>query len=98
MIDRDDVQGGRPGYAGPASLVVGDVRHAVRVRLTGSINPFDGHYHWQGTVYDAPAEVRSGSAAARLCVADVDVAARLVERTAGGHLMISGTGRPPFPL
>ena len=98
MIDRDDVQGGRPGYAGPASRVVGDVRHAVRVRLTGSINPFDGHYHWQGTVYDAPAEVRSGSAAARLCVADVDVAARLVERTAGGHLMISGTGRPPFPL
>ncbi|KMO79488.1 DUF4873 domain-containing protein [Mycolicibacterium obuense] len=98
MIDGDDVQDGRPGYAGPASLVVGDVRHVVRVRLTGSINPFDGHYHWQGTVYDAPAEVRSGSAAARLCVADVDVAARLVERTAGGHLMISGTGRPPFPL
>jgi len=86
------------GYAGPASLVVGDIQHAVRVRLKGSINPFDGHYHWQGTVYDAPAEVRSGGAAARLCVADYEVAARLVERTAGGHLMISGTGRPPFPL
>ncbi len=89
---------GKPGYAGPASLVIGDARHEVRVRLTGSINPFDGHYHWQGTVYDAPAEVRSGSTAARLCVAEVDVAARLVERTAGGHLMISGVGRPPFPL
>lgn len=92
------IDDGKPGYAGPASLVVGDTRHVVRVRLTGAINPFDGHYHWQGTVYDAPAEVRSGSTAARLCVADVDAVARLVERTAGGHLMVSGVGRPPFPL
>jgi hypothetical protein len=86
------------GYAGPAVLVVGDVRHDVRVRLKGTMNPFDGHYHWQGTVFDAPPEVASGRSPARLCVADYDVATRLVERTAGGHLMVSGTGRPPFPL
>lgn len=93
-----DGDGGGGGYAGPASLVVGDVRHPVRVRLKGSLNAFDGHYHWQGTVYDAPAELRSGTTPARLCVDDYDVPTRLVERTAGGHLMISGTGRPPFAL
>lgn len=84
-------------YAGPASLVVGDIRHVVRVRLKGRINPFDGHYHWQGTVHDAPADVRSGGAPVRLCVDDRDAPARLVERTPEGHLMISGMGPPPFP-
>lgn len=82
-------------YAGPASLVVGDERHPVRIRLTGYMNPFDGHYHWQGTVHDAPAQVTAGRPAV-LCVGDRDATARLVERTAAGDLMISGTGRPPF--
>jgi hypothetical protein len=82
-------------YAGPASLVVGDERHPVRIRLTGYLNPFDGRYHWQGTVHDAPSEVNAGRAVV-LCVGDRDATARLVERTPGGHLMISGTGRPPF--
>ena len=82
-------------YAGPASLVVGDKRHPVRVRLTSYLNAFDGRYHWQGTVHDAPAEVKAGTPVV-LCVGDRDASARLVEEVAGGHLMISGTGRPPF--
>jgi hypothetical protein len=82
-------------YAGPASLVVGDERHPVRIRLKGYLNTFDGRYHWQGTVHDAPADVQVGKTV-RLCVGDRDAAARLVERASGGGLMISGTGRPPF--
>lgn len=82
-------------YAGPASLVVDDQRHPVRIRLTGHLNPFDGHYHWQGTVHDAPAEVKAGRAVV-LCIGDRDSAARLLEHTPAGDLMISGTGRPPF--
>ncbi|PRC46045.1 DUF4873 domain-containing protein, partial [Mycobacterium sp. ITM-2017-0098] len=31
-------------YAGTASLVVGEQRHPVRIRLAGHLNPFDGHY------------------------------------------------------
>lgn len=82
-------------YAGPASLVVDEQRHAVRTRLSGHLNPFDGQYHWQGTVHGAPPEVKAGGAVV-LCVGDRDAAARLVEHTAAGDLMISGTGRPPF--
>ncbi|MGE2833306.1 DUF4873 domain-containing protein [Mycobacterium sp. SMC-4] len=82
-------------YTGTASLVVGEERHPVRIRLKGYLNVFDGHYHWQGTVYDAPADVQAGKPV-QLCVGDRDAVARLVERTPGGGLMISGTGRPPF--
>ena len=83
-------------YAGPACLIVHDARHAVRVRLKGSVNPFDGHFHWQGTVYDAPAHLKPAGAQVRLGIDDTEAPARLVERTVDGHLMISGTGRPPF--
>ncbi|WP_349270339.1 hypothetical protein MPNTM1_01309 [Mycolicibacterium parafortuitum] len=85
-------------YTGAADLIVDEARYAVRVRLKGSVNPFDGHYHWQGTVFDAPDHVNPGGAQVRLCVDDHHAVARLVERTADGHLMISGTGRPPYPL
>lgn len=85
-------------YTGSASLVVGDARHAVRVNLKGTLNPFDGQYHWQGTVFDAPDHVKPAGAPVRLCVDDHDALGRLIERTVDGHLMISGTGRPPFPL
>ncbi|PRC58822.1 DUF4873 domain-containing protein, partial [Mycobacterium sp. ITM-2017-0098] len=74
-------------YAGTASLVVGEQRHPVRIRLAGHLNPFDGHYHWQGTVHGAPPEVTAGRAVV-LCIADRDATARLVERTAAGDLMI----------
>lgn len=83
-------------YAGPACLIVQETRHAVRVRLTGSVNPFDGHFHWQGTVYDAPEQVKPTGSQVRLEIDDTEAPARLVERTGDGHLMISGTGRPPF--
>ena len=38
-------------YDGAATLTIGDATHPVRVRLTGHIDPIDGHYHWQGTVF-----------------------------------------------
>jgi hypothetical protein len=82
-------------YVGPASLVVDEQRHPVRTRLIGHLNPFDGRYHWQGTVHDAPPEAKVGRSVV-LCVGDRDAPARLVEHTAAGDLMISGTGRPPF--
>ena len=38
-------------YDGAAMLTIGDACHPVRVRLTGRLDPIDGHYHWQGTVF-----------------------------------------------
>lgn len=83
-------------YEGPASLVVGDRRHAVRVRLAGHLNTFDGRYHWQGTLHGAPADVTPGGKQVRVCVGDRDALAQLVEHVPGGGLMVSGTGTPPF--
>ena len=85
-------------YTGAADLIVDEARYAVRVRLKGSVNPFDGHYHWQGTVFEAPDHVKPAGTPVRLRVDGHDAVGRLVERTADGHLMISGTGRPPYPL
>ena len=39
-------------YDGPATVQIGDDDRDVRVRLTGHLDPIDGHYHWQGTIFD----------------------------------------------
>jgi Domain of unknown function (DUF4873) len=80
-------------YDGPAVLGVGDERHPVRVRLTGHIDPIDGLYHWQGTIFDAPA-VDGG---VRLAVDGRFAPARITERTSWGSYSIAGVGAPPYP-
>ncbi len=39
-------------YDGPATVRIGDDERTVRVRLAGHVDPIDGRYHWQGTVFD----------------------------------------------
>ena len=34
------------------TLTVAGAQREVRVRLTGHLDPLDGRYHWQGTVFD----------------------------------------------
>lgn len=80
-------------YDGPAVLEVGEVRHPVRVRLAGHIDPIDGRYHWQGTVFDAP-EV---GGRVRLAVDGRFAAARIREQTPWGSYSIAGVGAPPYP-
>ena len=53
-----DLSGARRGHArrtqtydGAATLTIAGACHPVRVRLTGQLDPIDGHYHWQGTVF-----------------------------------------------
>ena len=41
-------------YDGAATLTIAGIHHSVRVRLTGRLDPIDGHYHWQGTVFSSP--------------------------------------------
>jgi hypothetical protein len=85
-------------YEGPATLTAADTCAQVRVHLAGHIEPIDGQYHWQGTVFDhLPMElVRARSVT--LTVGEHSAPARITEETPQGTHSIAGVGSPPFPL
>ena len=90
-------------YDGEATLTIGDAAHPVRVRLTGRIDPIDGRYHWQGTVFSPtsdplPDEALKQSRAATLSVGELSAPARIVEQTPWGTHSIAGVGAPPYAL
>ena len=90
-------------YDGAATLTIGDACHPVHVRLTGRVDPIDGHYHWQGTVFSPladslPDEALKQSRAATLTVGGVSAPARIVEQTPWGTHSIAGIGAPPYAL
>jgi hypothetical protein len=84
-------------YDGPAAVQIGDDIHDVRVRLTGHIDPIDGRYHWQGTVFDALADDNPPQRV-RLAVGERTAEARIAERTPQGGYSVVGVGAPPFAL
>ena len=86
-------------YDGAATLTVGDTRRQVCVRLTGHVDPIDGQYHWQGTIFDdLPDDVRKQARAVTLAVGERNAAARITEQTPQGTHSIAGVGAPPFAL
>jgi Domain of unknown function (DUF4873) len=85
-------------YDGPATLTVGGDDHAVRVRLTGHLDPIDGKYHWQGTVFGATSELPAGSRPVVLTTDTQTTQARITEQTPWGSYSIAGVGAPPFDL
>jgi hypothetical protein len=90
-------------YDGAATLTIGDATHPVHVRLTGRIDPIDGHYHWQGTVFSPPSdplpdEALKQSRAATITVGDLSAPARIVEQTPWGTHSIAGVGAPPYAI
>jgi hypothetical protein len=84
-------------YDGPAAVHIGDDIHDVRVRLTGHLDPIDGHYHWQGTVFDALPD-DDPPQRVRLAVGERIAEARVAERTPWGSYSVVGVGAPPFAL
>ena len=84
-------------YDGPAAVQIGDDVHDVRVRLTGHLDPIDGHYHWRGTVFDALPD-EDPPQRVRLAVGDRTAEARVAERTPWGSYSVVGVGEPPFAL
>lgn len=93
--ERDDT------YDGAATLEIAGVRHPVRVRLTGHLDPIDGRYHWQGTVSASPSqplpdEALGQARTATLTVGRRSAAARIVERTPWGTHSVAGVGAPPY--
>jgi len=86
-------------YDGAATLEIAGNRHPVRVRLTGHLNPIDGRYHWQGTVFGSPSgdDVKQARTAT-LTVGQRSAPARIVERTPWGTHSVAGVGVPPYAL
>jgi uncharacterized protein DUF4873 len=86
-------------YGGPATLTLADTCRQVRVRLTGHIDPIDGQYHWQGTVFDfAPTDLLARARSVNLTVGKRSASARITEETPQGTHSIAGVGPPPFAL
>ncbi len=86
-------------YDGAATLRIGDDERQVRVRLSGRLDPIDGRYHWQGTVFDAlPDEVLTNQRPVTLTIGDRSAEARITERTPQGRYSVTGVGAPPYAL
>jgi len=90
------------GYAGAATLVVAGQAIEVTVHLDGHLEPLDGLFHWYGRVErsDAVARVKdAGATSGSLVIADrAPAELRLAEYDPWGHVQVSGTGAPPYPM
>ena len=69
------------GPGGPARRGRGP---PVRVRLTGHLDPIDGQYHWQGTVFGPLPDDVLKQPKAPLTVNGRTAQARITERTPQG--------------
>ena len=86
-------------YDGAATLRVGDDQRQVRVRLSGRLDPIDGRYHWQGTIFDAlPDAVLTNPRPVTLTIGGRSAEARITERTPQGRYSVTGVGAPPYAL
>ena len=94
---------GDGAYDGAATLEIAGTRHPVRVRLAGHLDPIDGHYHWQGTVFGSlsqplPDEALKQAQTATLTVGERSAPARIIETTPWGTHTVAGVGAPPYAL
>jgi hypothetical protein len=85
-------------YEGPATLTAADTCAQVRVLLAGHIEPIDGQYHWQGTVFDRLPMELVRARTVTLTVGEHSAPARITEETPQRTHSIAGVGAPPFPL
>jgi hypothetical protein len=86
-------------YDGAATLAIAGAEHPVRVRLAGRLDPIDGQYHWQGTVFcSVPDEALKQTRTATLTVGTRSAPARIVEQTPWGTHTVAGVGAPPYAL
>jgi hypothetical protein len=85
-------------YGGPATLASGEICQQVRVLLSGHVDPIDGQYHWQGTVFDALPTDLKRARTLTLTVGERSASARVTEETPQGTHSIAGVGAPPFAL
>ena len=93
------VESGNEVYDGPANIKIGGDSYPVRVRLTGHLEPIDGRYHWQGTVFGPlPDVLQKRSAQVEVNIGERTAPGRITERMPWGTHSVAGVGAPPFPL
>ncbi len=85
-------------FDGRATIRIAGDERAVRVRLAGHVDPIDGRYHWQGTVFDTLPDDTRLPLEVSLSAGDHKAEARVTERTPQGGYSVAGVGAPPFPL
>jgi uncharacterized protein DUF4873 len=85
-------------YDGQARICIGADERVVRARLAGHVDPIDGRYHWQGTVFDTLPEGTRLPQPVTLSVGDVTAEARITELPPQGGYSVTGVGAPPFAL
>jgi uncharacterized protein DUF4873 len=85
-------------YDGPATLTLAGNSRQVRVRLSGRVDPIDGRYHWQGTVFDQLSDELVRARSLTVNVGERSASARITELTPQGTYSIAGAGTPPFGL
>lgn len=83
-------------YVGVATLTAADTSELVRVRLIGHVDPIDGQYHWQGTVFDQLPTDLVRARSLTVAVGERSASARITELTPQGTHSIAGVGAPPF--
>ena len=64
----------------------------------GHVDPIDGRYHWQGTVFDTLPEGAKLPQQVTLSTGDDHAEARITERPPQGGYSVAGVGAPPFAL
>ncbi|MFI5510374.1 DUF4873 domain-containing protein [Mycobacterium sp. NPDC051804] len=85
-------------YDGPATVRIGDDERTVRVRLAGHVDPIDGRYHWQGTVFNELPYGTKLPQQVTVSIGENDAPARIVERPPQGGYSVAGVGAPPFGM
>jgi cation diffusion facilitator CzcD-associated flavoprotein CzcO len=85
-------------YDGPATLTLAGNSLQVRLRLSGRVDPIDGQYHWQGTVFEQLSDELVRARSLTVKVGERSASARITELTPQGTYSIAGAGTPPFAL
>lgn len=89
------------GYAGPATLVLGDTELDVELQLRGHFQPIDGRYHWYGRI--RPDHRLSEAAGGKkrtveIYTPDGSASGEISDPDPWDRYRIAGTGTPPFPV
>ncbi|WP_018684095.1 DUF4873 domain-containing protein [Actinokineospora enzanensis] len=89
------------GYAGRATLVVGERELAVTVELRGHFQPIDGYYRWYGRIAahaELSAVVAGRKTGAVLRTPQGAAAGELSDPDPWDRYRITGTSTPPFTV
>jgi Domain of unknown function (DUF4873) len=87
------------GYAGPATLRIGDTTFAVQADLRGQFEPIDGRYHWYGRLArsdELTASMPQGRATGLLSTPEGAAECELYDPDPWDRYRVSGISTPPF--